>query len=247
MLGCRGLLGIEDPIVGGDGGPDGSAACTGDDFDGDGRPDSCDPCPMYKDATADLDTDGDGVGNGCDPDPQVKGDKRVLWTHFATVSDTAAWAVLGGSWIVKAGRLQQTDAAATARITLPGTYSTVQIATEIEILSRGTSPYAGACGYVAGNTFKCCDVREETVGVVELMAWNQIAMSVTDWTGGLAPNTSFELRNAARDGDHDCFVQRGTADTKVQLISTQATGNIVLHTRQAAVAYRYLFVVQMPQ
>ena len=251
MLGCRGLLGIEDPIVGdgGDGrGSDGTAACTGDDYDGDGTLDGCDPCPMYGTADADHDTDGDGVGDGCDPNRDVKGEKRLLWTHFASASDIATWTVLGGNWFVKDGKLQQADVAATGRITPPDTYSNVHIATEIDILAKGTDPYAGACGYIGTNTFKCCDVREMTTAqLVELMAWNHIAVSVTDWTGGLQVGTAFELTNTALNGSHRCFVRRGTMNAEVMLTNADTGGKIALHTRFSSVAYRYLFVVQMPQ
>ena len=246
MVGCRGLLGIEDPTVGGDGGPgDGDPLCTGDDDDGDGTSDGCDPCPMYPEPTADHDTDDDGIGDGCDPNPQAKGDQRVMWTHFASATDIATWSILGGTWSVEGGRLQQADAAATARITPPGTYSNVHIATEIDILSRGTGPYGGACGYIGTNTFKCCDVREETF-VVELMAWNQIATSVIDWSGGFQPGTSYELTNTARNTTMRCVARRQPTTAEVTLANADTSGKIALHTRQAALAYRYLFVVQMP-
>ncbi len=247
LLGCRGLLGIEEPIVG-DGGrtADGTGACTGDDYDGDGTPDACDPCPMFGQADADVDSDGDGIGNGCDPNPQTKGDTRVLWTHFASASDIAGWSPLGGTWTVEGGRLKQSDAAATARISLPADYGNVHIATEIDILSRGgTSMYAGACGYIGINTFKCCDAREEN-DTVELMAWNQIAMSVIDWSGGFQVGTAYELTNTARSASMRCFVRRGSTTAEVPLANTDTAGKIALHTRQTAVAYRYLFVVQMP-
>ena len=55
-------------------------ALTGHDEDGDGIPDSIDPCPhLAGDAT---DTDGDGVGDACDPEPTLPNEH---WILFATM------------------------------------------------------------------------------------------------------------------------------------------------------------------
>ena len=59
---------------------------TGHDEDGDGFPDSIDPCPHVA---GDLtDTDGDGVGDACDPNPTTATEH---WVLFATMQagDTA--------------------------------------------------------------------------------------------------------------------------------------------------------------
>jgi hypothetical protein len=241
MLGCRGLLGIEDPTVIGDGG----GLCTGDDYDRDGTPDACDPCPMYSEVAADADTDGDSIGDGCDPNPQVKGDKRMLWTDFARGTDIEAWSVQGGTWSIGDGGLLQAEAAATARIALPDTYSNVHLATEVNIVAHGSNAYAGACGYIDTNTFKCCDVRRDG-NVIELMAWSHFGMSVIDWAGGFQPGTIYELATTASTAKLACAAHHNSVHADATLMNTGSTGKIALHTREVSAEYRYLFVVQMP-
>lgn len=66
---------------------DGSSdALAGHDEDGDGIPDSIDPCPHV--AGDRTDTDGDGVGDACDPNPTSPTEH---WLLFATMQagDTA--------------------------------------------------------------------------------------------------------------------------------------------------------------
>jgi hypothetical protein len=53
---------------------------TGHDEDGDGIPDSQDPCPHVAGTT--LDSDNDGVGDDCDPNPTTPTEH---WVKFATM------------------------------------------------------------------------------------------------------------------------------------------------------------------
>jgi len=68
----------------GDGAPDAAIdtvdAVTGHDEDGDGIPDSIDPCPHI--AGDSTDSDGDGVGDACDPSPTLA---RDHWLVFSTM------------------------------------------------------------------------------------------------------------------------------------------------------------------
>jgi hypothetical protein len=61
-----------------DGAPD--STVIGHDEDGDGFPDSIDPCPHVAGDLAD--TDGDGVGDACDPNPTIASEH---WLLFATM------------------------------------------------------------------------------------------------------------------------------------------------------------------
>jgi len=245
LVGCRGILGIDDPTVAAsDAKPRlDSANCTGDDYDADGIPDSCDPCPMFPAVADDRDSDNDGLDDACDPRPQDPGDTRLLWTHFASDQDIATWAKLGGTWMVVNGALRQASATGTAALALPGTQSTVSILTRIDVVARGTNPSAGVCGYAAQNAFKCCDLRSTGSGAAELMASNNLAMSVVDANLAFQAGTSYELTNVTSGLQHQC---RLASDITAELHSGEAPGLIALRTEQASVAYRYLFVVQMP-
>lgn len=62
-------------------------SAVGHDEDGDGIPDSIDPCPHVAIGGM-TDTDGDGVGDACDPNPTTP---TEFWVRFATMQagDTA--------------------------------------------------------------------------------------------------------------------------------------------------------------
>jgi hypothetical protein len=251
--GCRGLLGIDDPTLASDAGridagtdaPFDAAGCGTADWDLDGIPDGCDPCPQFSDASLDHDSDGDGIGDGCDPHPNKSGDTRALWTGFASAGDIAAWTLTTGSWQLIGGRLVQADTSATARIDVPGTWSNIYAMTEYEVLQTGASPQAGFCAYVGLSEFRCCDV--DMPAQPELLAWTPAATVVSVWGGRLEVGERVALTNLAIDAGHTCTVSQGAlAPLMVKQVRTSTPGSIVLHTRQLSVAYRYLFVVQTP-
>jgi len=126
LVGCRGLLGFDNPSVVGDGplGGDGNGDGNGDgegapgDVDGDGVADGQDNCatvanpdqhdedgdlvgdacdPCPQLANATVDADGDGIGDACDPHPNADGDVMVRFEPFATGGIPAGWTAVTGS------------------------------------------------------------------------------------------------------------------------------------------------------
>jgi hypothetical protein len=78
LVGC-GRLDFANHAIDGARGPlDSSDALDGHDEDGDGIPDSIDPCPWV--AGDNADSDGDGVGDACDPDPGLPNSIQVFST-----------------------------------------------------------------------------------------------------------------------------------------------------------------------
>jgi hypothetical protein len=248
LAACRGLLGIDDPIVGAE---DANVAidaaldavtCGTADWDMDGRPDNCDPCPMSSVADDDKDSDGDLIGDGCDPNPAKAGDQRVLFNGFADPMSIAQW-LSTGSWSVVGGLLVQSNENVAGSISVPGTYGNVHVRVEAEYRVHGTMPSAGICAYV-GQGYECCDVRAPTAPV--LLAWTEMAMTQAPWNGSIAINTRFVLTEDARANGHVCNVSQGMgANSPLLVSSTHMPGRVVLHTANAAVAYRYVWIVQM--
>jgi hypothetical protein len=251
LVGCRGVFGIGTTVLEGDapGSDDVDAAsdanlCGDEDWDGDGRGDGCDPCPMLASASADHDTDGDGIGDGCDPRPDQAGDSRLLWNGFTLPASIATWTTTGGTWTVSGGKLVQSDPTAIGRLQINGSYASLYLMTQIDVLTQGISPQVGICAYVSPGDFKCCDVNNDSG--TGLMAWDAATTVTNSWPGSFANGATFELDEQATDTMHTCHVRQQLADTSVTLPTTQPPGVFVLHVRQITVAYRYLFVVQMP-
>ncbi len=90
LAGC-GRLGFGETTDGGtsDGARRDAAACvgSGNDDDGDGLVDACDPCPHLAGTAADA--DGDGVGDACDPSPGP--DRFVLFDPFVGNTFDPRW------------------------------------------------------------------------------------------------------------------------------------------------------------
>jgi hypothetical protein len=80
-------------------------AITGHDEDGDGIPDSFDPCPWV--AGDMTDSDGDGVGDACDPDPGQH-DTLVLFAPL-TADLPVPFSDGIGSWTQRADTLYLND------------------------------------------------------------------------------------------------------------------------------------------
>lgn len=98
LAGC-GRFGFDPGIdPGGDGSITGDArldalACTmaGNDDDGDGLVDTCDPCPYLAGNAGDA--DGDGVGDACDP--TGNNDRFVIFDPFVGATLDARWTAAG--------------------------------------------------------------------------------------------------------------------------------------------------------
>lgn len=98
----------------------------GHDEDGDGLPDSIDPCPQIAGDTAD--TDGDGVGDTCDPHPTIPTERITL---FATMqpgdvpfADTMGWVQNADSIF---GNVNPGGVPATNQLPISRTVGTVRI------------------------------------------------------------------------------------------------------------------------
>lgn len=251
LAGCRGLLGIDDPTLAADARPGGDAmpdapGCGTNDFDNDGTFDGCDLCPMLPGDANDQDSDGDGVGDGCDPHPTEPIDQRTLWTAFRSQSDIADWTPTDGTWIVDPARgLVQSNKDASARIALPGTHGLAAVMTELTVIEHGQAPQAGLCTNVtttSNGRYRCCDVN--TPQSPTLLTWNEASQAVSMFTGSISPGQSLTLFEESDTSSHDrALAQGNVVVAPAPLTSTLASGQIVLHVREIAVAYRYVFVV----
>lgn len=264
--GCRGLLGIDDPVLEAradasghsdagvldsgadrddDGVGDDADNCPDDqnadqrDWDTDTLGDACDPCPHLSDPLA-PDGDGDGVGDACDPRPLQGGDTRRLWIAFDTASDISAWTVRSGAWELDSTGLTVGDAAVAAgRIDPPGTFDAVYVATRVRVkdATMGISN-VGLCAHVTGTTYVCCDL--EATQVV-LAVTPPATTAIAAWQGGLVAVEPVNL--ALNTQDRTCKASRSL----VSVIATHASGssplgNVVLHVRYAAGTFHYLFI-----
>jgi len=90
-----------------------SDTVTGHDEDGDGIPDSLDPCPHVAGTT--LDTDSDGVGDDCDPNPTTPSEH---WVLFATMQPGDVGFDDSSMFLQEADSLRSTNIAA-PYVTLP--------------------------------------------------------------------------------------------------------------------------------
>jgi hypothetical protein len=241
LLGCRTVFGIHDPELtdGSVDSNDADANCGTADWDGDGLPDGCDPCPMTAN---NADTDHDGVGDACDPYPATPGETRVAWIPFESMSTIAGWTSTGGTWTVVDGSLEQTDPSATGRLEIPGAQQDVYVQAEMQALEYGLSPQLGLCAYVGPTGFRCCDVEQP--GDELLLAWNEVSTVTTAWSGTIDLTKPFVMTDKATATTHDCTVsQNGQTASGMVLGENQAAGAVVVHVREVTAAYRYIWIV----
>lgn len=115
-------------------GADASAdTVTGHDEDGDGIPDSIDPCPWV--AGDMMDSDGDGVGDACDPDP---GQPDTLALFAPLTSDLpVVFTDALDSWTQRADTLYLNDGSVANNIPQPLDHTVVEVG--FTILSTPTT------------------------------------------------------------------------------------------------------------